>query len=108
MGQENRKLRILLVEDEVAIGEIVRAYLEREGYLVEHAQDGEEALTRAFAAGFDCILLDLNLPLLSGVEVFNRLRKRSLVPVIMVTTRGDEIDRIVGLELGADDYLAKP
>jgi DNA-binding response OmpR family regulator len=100
--------RILIVEDESAIATVLRAYLEAENFLVEHALDGEEALMLAARVSYDLVLLDLNLPKVSGIEVFKRLRERSAVPVIMITTRGDEIDRVVGLELGADDYVPKP
>jgi len=86
----------------------LRSYLESEGFIVEHAADGQAAIDRAVAGAFDLILLDLNLPTLSGVEVFRAVRERSAVPMIMVTTRGEEIDRVVGLELGADDYVSKP
>jgi DNA-binding response OmpR family regulator len=105
---EERGQRILLVDDEASIVDIVRSYLEAENFSVDHAPDGESALELAAATAYDLVLLDLNLPKLSGLEVFKRLRSRSAVPVIMITTRGDEIDRIVGLELGADDYVAKP
>jgi DNA-binding response OmpR family regulator len=97
-----------MVEDELAIVEAVRAYLEAESFTVEHAADGEAALALALESTFDLVLLDLNLPKLSGIELFRRLRERSAVPVIMVTTRGEEVDRVVGLELGADDYVSKP
>jgi DNA-binding response OmpR family regulator len=100
--------RILLVEDEASLVDVVRAYLEAENFVVDRAPDGEAALELAAQSSYDLVLLDLNLPKLSGIEVFKRLREHSVIPVIMVTTRGEEIDRVVGLELGADDYLAKP
>jgi len=100
--------RILLVDDELAMVDPLRAYFEAENFMVDHAADGEAALDLAARSAYDLILLDLNLPKISGIEVIKRLRERSTVPVIMITTRGDEIDRVVGLELGADDYLAKP
>jgi two-component system OmpR family response regulator len=108
MAVQSRQRRILVVDDEIAMLEVLRVYLESEGFTVEHAADGQVAVDRAIAGGFDLILLDLNLPTLSGVEVFRAVRERSTVPMIMVTTRGEEIDRVVGLELGADDYVAKP
>jgi DNA-binding response OmpR family regulator len=108
MATQSRQRRILVVDDEIAMLEALRAYLESEGFAVEHATDGQAAVDQAIAGGFDLILLDLNLPTLSGVEVFRAVRERSSVPMIMVTTRGEEIDRVVGLELGADDYVAKP
>jgi DNA-binding response OmpR family regulator len=100
--------RILLVEDEASLVDVIRAYLEAENFVVDRAADGEAALEYAATVSYDLVLLDLNLPKLSGIEVFKRLRERSAIPIIMVTTRGEEIDRVVGLELGADDYLAKP
>jgi two-component system response regulator RegX3 len=108
MAVQPRQRRILVVDDEIAMLEALRAYLEGEGFVVEHAADGQAAIDQAAAGGFDLILLDLNLPTLSGVEVFRAVREHSTVPMIMVTTRGEEIDRVVGLELGADDYVAKP
>jgi two-component system response regulator RegX3 len=108
MAVQSRQRRILVVDDEIAMLEVLRAYLESEGFVVEYAADGQAAIDQAVAGGFDLILLDLNLPTLSGVEVFRAVRERSTVPMIMVTTRGEEIDRVVGLELGADDYVAKP
>ncbi len=98
----------MLVDDENALVDTVRAYFEAENFTVDHAGDGEAALVLAAKTSYDLVLLDLNLPKLSGIEVFKQLRARSAIPVIMITTRGDEIDRIVGLELGADDYVAKP
>ncbi|HTV74076.1 MAG TPA: response regulator transcription factor [Candidatus Acidoferrales bacterium] len=103
-----KQRRILVVDDEVAMLEALRAYLEAEGFAVEHAGDGQVAIDKALGGGYDLVLLDLNLPTISGVEVFRAVRERSTVPMIMVTTRGEEIDRVVGLELGADDYVAKP
>ena len=105
---ENAARRILLVEDEASLVDVVRAYLEAENFSVDGASDGMAALELASKSSYDLVLLDLNLPKLSGIEVFKRLREHSTIPVIMVTSRGDEIDRVVGLELGADDYLAKP
>lgn len=100
--------RILVVDDEPAIAEVVSAYLVAESFTVEHVLDGQTALERALDVHFDLIVLDLNLPKLSGIEVFKQVRARSAVPIIMLTTRGDEIDRVLGLELGADDYVSKP
>ncbi|MCZ7569482.1 MAG: response regulator transcription factor [Ardenticatenaceae bacterium] len=99
---------ILVVDDEPNIREVVALYLNREGYRVSTAADGAEALRLAETHDFDLIILDLMLPKIEGLEVFRRLRADSLVPVIMLTAKSSETDRIVGLELGADDYVPKP
>jgi DNA-binding response OmpR family regulator len=98
-------VRILLVEDEESIAAPLTEGLRREGFTVERAATGAEALV---AGPADCVLLDLRLPDLDGYEVCRTIRARSDVPIIMVTARGEEIDRVVGLELGADDYVPKP
>jgi DNA-binding response OmpR family regulator len=99
---------VLVVDDEPAIRDVVARYLRDEGFIVDEAGDGIAALVQAAASPPDLLILDLNLPQLSGVEVFRRLRERSDVPVIMLTSRVNEVDRVVGLELGADDYVGKP
>ncbi len=98
-------MRVLMVEDDDAIAEPLARGLEREGLTVTRAATGEAALA---AADYDVVLLDLGLPDVDGFEVCRRLRARSEVPIIVVTARGDEVDRVVGLELGADDYIVKP
>jgi DNA-binding response OmpR family regulator len=100
--------RVLVVEDDVNVSEVVVRYLEREGFAVTAVADGYEAVARAEAQLPDIVVLDLMLPGLDGLEVCRRLRARTPVPVIMLTARGEEDDRIVGLELGADDYITKP
>lgn len=100
--------RILVVDDDPNVAEVVTRYLEREGFAVETVDDGVRALDRACAELPDLVVLDLMLPGLDGKEVCRRLREVAPVPIIMLTARGDEEDRVVGLELGADDYLAKP
>lgn len=100
--------RILVVEDESNIVNLVRAYLEREGFVVETATDGRAALQRARATRPHLIVLDLMLPGMDGLEVCRRLRQESSVYILMLTAKSEEADRVVGLELGADDYLAKP
>lgn len=100
--------RILVVEDEKSIREVVAAYLEREGYWVTSVADGEAATREFDAHRFDLVVLDLMLPKLSGEEVCRRIRDASDTPIIMLTAKGEEEDRIAGLELGADDYLVKP
>ncbi len=100
--------RILVVEDDATVAEVVGRYLEREGYEVETVGDGRVALDRATARPPDLMVLDLMLPGLDGFEVFRGLRAVAPVPVIMLTARGDEDERVAGLELGADDYVSKP
>ena len=102
------KETILVVDDEQHIVELAQMYLEQAGYCVEIARDGQEALTRARHRRPALIVLDLMLPSLDGWEVCRHLRMESDVPIIMLTARSDDIDRIVGLELGADDYVTKP
>lgn len=100
--------RILLVEDEKTIRDAVAAYLEREGYAVRGVGDGQSALEEFERHSFDLIVLDLMLPKLSGERVCRTIRETSNVPIIMLTAKGEVEDRIIGLELGADDYLIKP
>ena len=100
--------RILIVEDEVSFSDPLSYLLDKEGYEVTVAENGNDALAEFDAAGADLILLDLMLPGLSGVDVCRALRQRSNVPVIMLTAKDSEIDKVVGLELGADDYVTKP
>jgi two-component system, OmpR family, alkaline phosphatase synthesis response regulator PhoP len=99
---------VLVVDDEPKIVDVVREYLEHAGFSVRTAGDGPAALERARALAPDLIVLDLGLPGLDGLDVARQLRRSSRVPVIILTARGDEVDRIIGLELGADDYLVKP
>jgi DNA-binding response OmpR family regulator len=99
---------ILLVDDEEAVQKLLTYPLEQEGFRVLQARDGEEALGRFEAEQVDLVVLDLMLPRLDGLEVCRRLRARSTVPIIMLTARDDELDKVVGLELGADDYITKP
>jgi DNA-binding response OmpR family regulator len=99
---------ILLVDDEESVQKLLTYPLEREGYRVVQARDGEEALERFDADGVDLIVLDLMLPKVDGLEVCRRVRATSSVPIIMLTARDDEVDKVLGLELGADDYITKP
>jgi DNA-binding response OmpR family regulator len=99
---------VLVVDDEPKIVQIARDYLERAGFVVAGAYDGEAALAAFHASRPDLIVLDLGLPALDGLEVIRRLRRESHVPVIVLTARGEETDKLVGLELGADDYMVKP
>ncbi|MDF0512775.1 response regulator transcription factor [Agromyces sp. H3Y2-19a] len=100
--------RILLVEDEIALSDPLSFLLEREGYEIEVAADGPSAIAAFDREGADLVLLDLMLPGLPGTEVCRELRNRSSVPIIMLTAKDSEIDIVVGLELGADDYVTKP
>lgn len=99
---------ILVVDDEERIRRLVRMYLEREGYEVEEAEDGEEALEKAIAVDYDLIVLDLMLPGIDGTEVCEQLREKKATPVIMLTAKEEEGDRVHGFEVGADDYVVKP
>jgi len=99
---------ILIVEDDTTVSEVVARYLEREGFEVETVADGYGAVDRATSRLPDAIVLDLMLPGLDGLEVFRRVRSFAPIPVIMLTARGNEDDRVLGLELGADDYVSKP
>ncbi|MGY0021596.1 response regulator transcription factor [Streptomyces sp. cg35] len=100
--------RVLVVDDDPTVAEVVTGYLDRAGYDVDRAGDGPAALARAAAHRPDLVVLDLMLPGMDGLEVCRRMRARGPVPVIMLTARGDEDDRILGLEVGADDYVTKP
>jgi DNA-binding response OmpR family regulator len=99
---------ILLVDDEDAVRTVLTFPLEKDGYVVVQAGDGEEALRRFAEQPIDLVVLDLMLPRLDGLEVCKRLRATSTVPIIMLTARDDELDKVLGLELGADDYITKP
>ena len=99
---------ILLVDDEESVQKLLTYPLERDGFRVVHAWDGEEALARFAEESVDLVVLDLMLPRLDGLEVCKRLRAQSSVPIIMLTARDDELDKVLGLELGADDYITKP
>jgi DNA-binding response OmpR family regulator len=99
---------ILLVDDDATVVDVVERYLRREGFEVTSVADGERALSQAIADPPDLLILDLMLPGMHGLEVCRQLRALAPVPVIMLTARGDESDRVIGLELGADDYVAKP
>ena len=104
----NGSTRILLVDDEHSIQTLLSYPLRKDGYHVTSAHDGNEALERFEEARFDLVVLDLMLPKMDGVEVCRRLRSRSQVPIIMLTAKGSETDKVAGLEVGADDYITKP
>jgi len=101
-------MRVLVIEDDRDIRQVIASYLEREGLRVDEAPDGIRGLELADQAPPDLVILDLMLPAIGGYEVMRRLRERGPVPIILVTARGEEADRVVGLELGADDYVVKP
>ena len=100
--------RILLVDDEHAVQKLLAFPLRKDGYEVVQAVDGREALARFGETTFDLVVLDVMMPRLDGLEVCRRLRARSSVPIIMLTAKAEEIDKVLGLELGADDYITKP
>lgn len=100
--------RVLLVEDDERLATLTAEYLEGHGLLVARTSRGDHGLAEASQQRFDCVLLDVMLPGLDGIEVCRRLRQQSDVPIIMITARGEEADRVLGLELGADDYIPKP
>jgi DNA-binding response OmpR family regulator len=104
----NGSTRILLVDDERSIQTLLSYPLRKDGYHVTSARDGREALQRFDEARFDLVVLDLMLPQMDGVEVCRELRARSQVPIIMLTAKGGEMDKVAGLEVGADDYITKP
>ena len=100
--------RILLIEDDARLAEMVRDYLGRAGFRVERAGTGAAGLAHQAGDTFDAIILDLMLPDMDGLDVCRTIRSRADIPILMLTARGDAMDRVIGLELGADDYLPKP
>src|SRR5881227_764936 len=108
MAAAEGSARILLVDDEHSVQTLLSYPLRRDGYEVVPAHDGREALDRFAEQRFDLVVLDVMLPRLDGIEVCRRLRSRSQLPIIMLTARDDEVDKVLGLEMGADDYITKP
>jgi two-component system response regulator RstA len=108
MSSNEPLIRALMVEDDSRLAQLTRDYLEKRGVLVTVVGDGAAGLEEAKRERYDCVLLDLMLPGMDGISVCQRLREQSDVPVIMITARGEEADRVMGLEIGADDYLPKP
>ena len=102
------RMKILLIDDDTELTALLGEYFAREAFGVDFAHDGRSGLDKALAGGFDLVVLDVMLPGIDGFEVLRRLRAQSRLPVVMLTARGEDIDRILGLELGADDYLPKP
>lgn len=101
-------VKVLVVDDEERIRRLLKMYLEREGYIIEEAEDGNEALAKALANDYDVILLDLMMPGKDGIEVCRELREKKSTPVIMLTAKGEEVNRVQGFEVGTDDYIVKP
>jgi two-component system OmpR family response regulator len=100
--------RVLLVDDDVELGQMLREYLQQDGFEATTVHDGESGVREALTGRHAVVVLDVMLPDFNGVEALRRIRERSRVPVLMLTAKGDDVDRIIGLELGADDYVPKP
>jgi DNA-binding response OmpR family regulator len=100
--------KVLLVDDDVDLSAMLKEYLEHEGFAVDVVHDGESGVRLALADGHDIVVLDVMMPGISGIEALRRIRTASRMPVLMLTARGDDVDRVIGLELGADDYVPKP
>ena len=100
--------RVLLIDDDARLYELLATYLSQNGFQVAGARDGTEGLRALSLSPFDAVLLDVMMPGMSGLEACRRIREKSRIPILMLTAKGDETDRVVGLELGADDYIAKP
>ncbi|GIN89487.1 DNA-binding response regulator [Siminovitchia terrae] len=103
-----QEVKILVVDDEDRIRRLLKMYLERENYIIDEAADGEEALEKALMNEYHCILLDLMMPEKDGIEVCKELREEKATPIIMLTAKGEEANRVQGFEVGADDYIVKP
>ncbi|MGF2616914.1 response regulator transcription factor [Rossellomorea vietnamensis] len=104
----DQDVKVLIVDDEARIRKLLKMYLERENYVIEEAEDGESALDLALNNEYDCILLDLMMPGMDGIEVCKELRQKKSTPVIMLTAKGEEANRVQGFEVGTDDYIVKP
>jgi two-component system, OmpR family, response regulator len=100
--------RVLLVDDDIDLSDMLKEYLRHEGFEVDVAHDGETGVERALAGIYDIAVLDVMMPGINGIEVLRRIRATSRLPVLMLTARGDDVDKVIGLELGADDYVPKP
>ena len=108
MDNGGEPIRVLLVDDDQVLSSLLSEYLQTEGCFVDTAEDGIEASNRVQQQTFDIMVLDIMMPKLNGIDTLKSIRTHSAIPVIMLTARGDDLDRILGLELGADDYVAKP
>ena len=104
----DNNIKILIVDDEERIRRLLKMYLEREDYVIEEAEDGNQALSMALENDYDCILLDLMMSGKDGIEVCRELREKKATPVIMLTAKGEEVNRVQGFEVGTDDYIVKP
>lgn len=100
--------RLLLVDDEDRIRRLLKMYLEKEGYIIEEATDGHEAIEKALHIDYDLIVLDLMMPGIDGIEVCKQIREKKATPIIMLTAKGEEVNRVQGFEVGTDDYIVKP
>lgn len=107
-GKKMTRNQVLVIDDDIELCGLLTDYLSREGFILTSVHDGERGRDEALAVNYDLIVLDVMLPGIDGFEVLRKIRKETTVPVLMLSARGDEVDRIVGLEMGADDYLAKP
>lgn len=105
---ENSQAKILVVDDEERIRRLLRMYLEREDYIIDEAENGEEALLKATSEDYDLILLDIMMPGMDGIEVCKQIREKKATPIIMLTAKGEEANRVQGFEVGTDDYIVKP
>lgn len=101
-------MKILLVDDDHELGTMLSQYLEGEGFATELVMTGKEAISQAASGQFNAVILDIMLPDMSGIDVLRQIRQQGRLPVIMLTAKGDNIDRVIGLEMGADDYMPKP
>ena len=101
-------MQVLLIDDDVELGVLLEKFLKKEGYRLDREYEGTRGLRRALEGGHDLVVLDVMLPGLDGFEILRQVRQKSEIPILMLTARGEDVDRIVGLELGADDYLLKP
>lgn len=100
--------KVLLVDDDAELGGMLREYLQQEGFDAVHVQDGEQGVSEALSGTYAIVVLDVMMPRLGGLEVLRRIRAQNHLPVLMLTAKGDDLDRVLGLELGADDYVPKP
>ncbi|MGM9985981.1 MAG: response regulator transcription factor [Bacillaceae bacterium] len=103
-----KEIKILVVDDEERIRRLLKMYLERENYVIEEAENGEQALYKALQTDYDLILLDIMMPRKDGIEVCKEIREKKATPIIMLTAKGEEVNRVQGFEVGTDDYIVKP
>ena len=108
MSTNSATAHVLLVDDDVDLSTMLRQYLENEGFEVTVDFNGKQAVAAATSGAYDAVILDVMLPTITGIELLRRIRQESTIPIIMLTAKGDQVDRVIGLELGADDYLPKP